>query len=407
MSVTNTRTPMPLEYFMEFINIDPLLFNGIDISQCVYIEEGHCNYFWDQFNSGRQMYNREQLADCICSAYDRVANYIGVKPTLQWETDEIVIEPHWFYQNGTMPVEHNLFRTKWNNVKEFGQRLLQFQETVPLNYEMVPANDFTSYAEFTITIPSGLEVCDVRVYSQGFEIAPIKLQSYDDVTRVAIFRIASWNLVKPNLYAKRSWKETQTVTCQLTNFLQEIDVFFDRVDPCKPAVEIIYPSNHSCTRNCKDSRQPACARLIDSCNGYFKIIPQSYDENGCVTNSDNSCGLCTCPYKIKVHYRAGCNADCKLGCDASCKCRQLLEVVSMLAACCLDAYPLCNCECSSGNIQRWQSNTALIPKDGDRWNIAASIRNELVGGFGSKIGEIEALLRLNQIVNSEQFCTRD
>jgi hypothetical protein len=405
MAVTIHETPLFLEYFMQFMNIDPLLFNSIDISQCVYTEEGHCNFFWDQYNTGRQMYNREQLAECLCSAYDRVSNYLGVKPTLQWECDEIIIEPHWFYHNASIPVKEMLLRTRWNNIQEFGQRLLKKEETVTLTYETVALNDFFSYADFTTTVPENHNVCDIRAYTGEYEIGPIKLLSYDEDTRIATFRIASWNLVKPELYLKRSWGVMKKVTCQTVNFLTEIDVYYDMVDPCKPAVEIIYAENHKCSGNCKFDTQPGCARLIDSCNGYFTIYPQKYDENGCAVDGSDYCG--GCPYKIKVYYRAGCHKECTNKCDSSCHCKQLLDIVSMLAAGCLDEYPLCHCECMSANITKWQTNTALIPKDGDRWNIAASIRNELIGGFGTKLGEIEALVRLNQIANSEQFCTRE
>lgn len=403
MAVTITKSPIPLEYFMQFINIDPLLFNGIDITRCAYVEDSFCNFFWDQYNTGRQMYNREQLAESLCSAYDRVANYLGVKPTLQWITDEIVIEPHWFY-NTSMPIETMKLRTKWNGVKEFGQRLLKKQETATLTYEAVGDNDFPSYAEFSTIVPENHNVCDVRAYSGEYEIAPIQLLSFNTETRVATFRIASWNLVIPALYLKRTWGATNKTSCQLTNFLVTIDVYYDMVDPCKPTVELIYNDRHKCAGSCKNSIQPACANLIDSCNGYFTVRPQSYNDIGCVVDGGSYCGV---PYKLKVHYRAGCHNDCTTTCDSSCHCRQLLDVVSMLAACGLDSYPLCQCECMSANITKWQANTALIPKDGDRWNIAASIRNELVGGFGTKVGEIEALLRLNQIANSEQFCTRE
>lgn len=405
MAVTITKAPIPLEHFMQFVNIDPLLFNSIDISKCVYVDDKYCNFYWDQYNTGRQMYNREQLAEQICSAYDRVSNYLGVKPSLQWETDELTIDSHWFYNNSSMPIQSMKFRTKWNNIYEFGQRLLKKQETVPLVYEVVAANDFFSYADFTTTVPANHKVCDIRAYSDGYEIAPIKLISYNEDTRVAVFRISSWNLVKTELYLKRRWNETKPVTCKIENFLDEIDVYYDMVDICKPAIEIIYADKHLCTNNCKDSVQPACARLIDACNGYFTIQPQTYNDEGCVI--DGTTSFCALPYKLKVHYRAGCHSDCTNTCDSSCTCRQLLDVVSMLAACGLDSYPLCHCECVSANITAWQVNTALIPKDGDRWNIAASIRNELVGGFGTKVGEIEALLRLNQIANSENFCTRE
>lgn len=406
MSVTNKRSPMPLEYFMDFMGIDPLLFNGINLAPCVWVEDSSCQFYWDQWNSGRQMYNREQLTDCICSAYDKVANYVGTKPTLQWETETIEVDKHWFYRNGNLPIEEILFRTKWNQIKEFGQQLLIYKETVEINYEEVGPDDFTSYAQLTTVVPDDYDVCDIQLQAQGFVIEPYDLVSFDENTRVATIRVASWNLVNPSLYARRSWKQVQTVSCEIENFLTELEVWYDTVDKCKPAIEIIYPDTHYCTQSCKDSTQPACARITDACNGYFKIIPQSYDEDGCVIDGSD-CSVCSTPYKIKIHYRAGCHKPCDEKCDSRCHCRQLIEVVSMLAACCMDEYPLCNCGCMAANIIKWQVNTAFMPKNGDRWAIAASIKNEMVGGFGSKIGEIEAMLRLNQLIASENFCTRE
>lgn len=407
MSVTSKRPSMPLEYFMDFMGIDPLLFNGINLSPCVWVEDNSCQFYWDQWNSGRQMYNREQLADCICSAYDKVSNYLGTKPSLQWETDVIEVDKHWFYHHNNLPIEEILFRAKWNNIKEFGQQLLIFEETVTLTYEVVGNDDFTSYAEFTTIVPNDYNVCDIQLQSQGYVIEPYDLIEFDEDSRVATIRVASWNLVNPSLYARRSWKSNQTVTCEIGNFLTELEVWYDMVDKTKPQVEIFYPDNHYCVRNCKDFCQPACTRITDACNGYFKIVPQRYNEEGEIIDNEFNCSLCSTPYKIKIHYRAGCAKPCDAKCDSRCYCKQMIEAVSMLAACCLDEYPLCNCGCMAANIIKWQTNTAFVPVKGDRWSIAASIKNEMAYGFGSRIGEIEAMLRLNQLFETENFCTRE
>lgn len=410
MAVTQTKSPIPLEWFARFINIDPLLFNGIDISHCApYDYRPLCNFYWGQWNQGKEMYNREQLAECICSAYERVSNYLGVRPTLQWECEEIELQANWFTQQppGTY-IENMTFKTKWSHVKEFGQRKLAYIQTVTLEYMFSGDDQFSEEAFFTIVVPDDIDVCDIHAYFQGgtYEIEPIELISYDECSREAKFRIDSWNLVRPELYIRRSWKEECPVKCTLDNFVTQIDVYSDSPDLCKPQVEILYPENHSCKKSCRDNVQPACVRIIDHCNGYFKIVPQTFDENGCVTEGQ-PCACCGCPYKIRIWYRAGCSSDCKGNCKTDCYCKELINAVNLLATVCLDEYPNCECGCISQNIQKWQVQTSLIPKNGDRWNLPASLRNEMATGFGTKVGEIEALLRLNQILASEQFCSRE
>lgn len=407
MAVTNLKTPIPLEYFAQTMGIDPLVFNSIDLNQCVYMEQHHCDFYWDQYPTGRNMYNREQLAECLCSAYDKVSNYLGVKPTLQWECDTIDLQNHWFHNNPPgRPIEEMVFRTKWNMVKEFGQKQDTFIDTVSIDYEIHP--EFPSYATFSVVVPDGIDVCDIKAYFKNtrYEVEPIELEHYDEETREAQFVVDSWLLALPSKYMKRSWNGECKISCNLDNFAKTLDVFAEHVSDCLPQVELIYPEGHSCSNNCRDCKQPACVRVIDSCNGYFKIVPQTYDENGCVTDN-STCPLCTQPYKMKVWYRAGCHKHCTDNCDSYCYCHQLIETVNILAACCLDEYPDCDCGCVSRNITKWQAQTALISKNNDRWSIPASIRNEMSGGFGTKYGEIEALLRLNQLISSEQFCNRE
>ena len=409
MAVTNTRVPFPLEYFMDTMNIDPLLFNGIDISQCIYQNDSYCNFFWDQYNSGRQMYNREQLAQCLCSAFDRVSQYIGVKPVLTWECDTIEVPNNWFTNSQLgVNVSNLMLRTNWNMVKDFGQRLLTKLETTNLTYNAVGDDNFSEEATFTITLPESLETCDIKAYftDTDFEIEPIYLVSFDEETREAIYKINSWNLLNPDLYIKRSWKNNVPYSCDISNFVTEIDVYSETIDICKPQAMIIYKDSHTCTNACTDNEQPACVRLIDNCNGYFGITPQKYNDEGCVINGYD-CNICSIPYKVKVWYRAGCFKPCNEKCDSYCYCRNLIDTVSILAACCLDEYPNCECACMSMTIQKWQAQTSLIPKTGDRWNLPASIRNELGSGFGTKVGEIEVILRLNQMLASENLCTRE
>lgn len=405
MAISKTQTPICLNGFAEFANIDPLLFNCIDISSCVHNYQANCEHFWTQWKS-REMYNQEDLAECLCFAYERVKQFTGISPTLEWQCEEIEIESNWFTNVPPgIHIANMTFRTDYGMIKEFGQRLFEKLDTVDLIYVDNDGDTFNEEAVLRYTVPDDVPICDLKIYHTGtdYEICPIEIVLFEEKSRVIEIKIDAWNLIKPEKYMTRSWLPIRGfIACDEENFVLDVDIYKDTVDPCKPQIEIIYPDNHQCGNSCRDNIQPACVRLIDKCNGYFQIVPQKFDCDGCVIEGD-PCNMCACPYKIKIHYRAGCHSDtCTGQCDDNCRCKMLHRAVYMLASVCLPSYS-CNCECMDGEIQQWQQNTSLVSTDSKaRWNIPASLKNNIQ--LGLTWGELSAQMLLDQI--GEEFCCR-
>lgn len=410
MALTRKQSPICVEGFREFIRQDPLQFNQLDISYCQQDWRGQCGEdVWGINPNGPFYYNHEELIDCLCTAYDKVARFTSIYPTLQWTCDEYIeISDNWWTKRKPgIRLEDMVFQTDWKMVKDFGVRDFRKLDEVSLVYNDNDEDKFSEVAYGEFAIPeSQIEPCDIKFMYPGtnHEICPVN-KTYDPISRTICFTIDAWNLVNPELYAP-SWKKQCLINaCDIKNFLTKIDVWVDGIDTCKPHGVIEFEDKSNCKPNCERIEVPFCVRPIDNCMGYFKISLLSWGEDGCVSNKPFCILHCHEPIRIKFNYRSGCGHNCLDGCQYGCECSILHTAVYKMAAACLPYRGKDCCACLTEQIVKYQREPYLISQNNERFNLPASIRNNPdYSMFGFQLGEIEAAVALERFM--ENFCDR-
>ena len=397
--ITQTKTAVDLNNFYKFLNSDPLTFNGMYLS-CIDTGDSLCGDgdIWSHYN---MPLSREKLSQLVLTAELEVEEFLGTPVKARWIKEEIEIPTTWFNNNLSIPITEMTFKTSKRFIKRFGQqRLEKIISNVEITYIDLDEDGFNESAEITFELPENEELCDVRLYflDTEYELRGFTIKSYDEDSRDVVITIDSWLLIKPNLYLKRDFLRNSPALdgCNQENYVEFLDVWVDAVDTCKPSIEFVFNESHNCNGSCVDSKQPGCARIINSCEGTFKVNTQAYDENDCVT--DGSFSICGRPKKIIVYYQAGCfSTDCQ---DEYSICKVIEDIVFKITAA-RYPYPTCDCKCIQSVLKTMAQQTSFIIKnEGIIYRYNSKVMENAV--FGTAVGEIEASMQLYRIM--ESFC---
>lgn len=377
--IANTKTLTNINNFYNFLNSDPLSFNGLYLS-CTPSVDSICgdDEIWLQY---AMPLSREKLAQVIKQAEDAVATELGTFVGLKWISEIIDIPTNFFYNRSNgRPLNEITFKTKYKFVRRFGQQKNEKITTVTLTYHDDDGDGFSEYATASFTLPSGKNLCDTKLFYKdtNHELGLANTTDFNEITRLVSLKIDGWLLVKPNLYLTRS--NTAFDGCDESNFVTEIDIYNDGVDSEKPQAELFYDTT-TCNAGCDESSVTACVKLIDGCNGIFSISPDT-----------TFCGRAT---KVKVYYQAGC-----FDCEDNAFCSTLENIVFKLAASYLP-YPTCDCKCVQSVLMTMQQQTSLFVKaEGRAFNFPSWYKENSI--FGTTVGAIEAAIDLLRV--KEIFC---
>lgn len=392
--LTRIKTLVNLNNYYKFLSSDPLTFNGIYLS-CVDTGASLCGDE-DIWSAYEMPLSRERLAQLVHDAEIDVQNALGTPVGLTWIREEIEIPKVWFNNKRSINITDMTFRTKFSNVKRFGQAKLQ--KILPSEQVVLSDDDndgFTETGTLIFTLPEGYDYCDIKLYFKdtNYELQGFEITKYDSEIREVTIHIDGWLLVNPELYIKRGFNRNIPAIdgCQIDNFIDLLDIYIDTVDSCKPMVEFVSSDTTRCSNSCEQTKQPGCATVIDGCNGTFSVNFQTYDEDGCVI-AGNPCSCCT-PDKIIVYYQAGCDITCN-------DCSDIEDIVFKLAT---SRYPkpTCDCKCFTSVMLDLAQQTSFIVKNEGflvRYN-QVYMENAI---FGSRVGEIEASIALQRI--KEKYC---
>lgn len=399
--ITKTKTLSNLNNFYKFLNVSPLEFNGLYLS-CIDSSNSICgdDDIWSHYE---MPLSREKLAEITHKAELEVAEILGTQVKAKWITEEIEVPTTWYKPGTTISLSDIIFKTNYSFLKRAGQkRTEKILSNVSLTYFDDDSDGFNERATATFILPVDEvdNLCDIKLYflNTEHEIVGFQLRDYNTTTRQVIIDFDSWLLVKPELYFKRFFNKNNTAidACDSDNFVTSIDVWVDTKDLCKPEIEILYEK--SCNGSCELVSQPACMKIINKCQGTFRISPVAYDENNCVTDS------ITCftgiAKRIIVHYQAGCYADF---CNEAQDCLDLEEIVFKIVAG-RYPYPTCDCACVQSVLKTYSQQTSLIVKNEGRvYRYSEKYMNNAL--LGTTVGEIEAAIALLNI--KEKFCNFD
>lgn len=409
MAIVHTQTQTCLDSFAEFLGIDPLSFNSLDISACQDCPDNLlCDKIWSQYSHQKGVYSRELLAQHLYEAETKISHFLGtfIKPT--WVCEEVLELPRHFdwKRRGTINIEAMRLKTDWSFVRRFGQKEFVEIGTFPVIYSSPDGDSFNELATVTFTTEEDFDICDLKIYFEGhcddchFEICPIHVEETAENTFSVT--IDAYLLVNPDLYyEKRFTKNRFLNACDPEIFVDNLCVGFERVDTCKPQAEVIYVED-GCKANCQEITVPACAIILDKCEGLFTLRLQTLDDEGCVIEGSNGCcpPNCSCPIKVKLNYQAGCHlGKCEPCCWSGC---HALELAAWKLAASELPLEYCNCACLEDRITYYTRNTGIIYKsEGVSYNYPSSYRSE--NPFGTKVGQIEAFLDVQQYL--ERLCS--
>ena len=398
----NTQTKLCLDEFANFFQINPLAFNGIDISSCV--EWQNPCQFWHQFpyQSG---FNLENLASYIFQAEQTIENYLNLRVSPSYECAETLEIPYYFRrEEGKLDTPFIKFQTKWKNILEFGQFEKRLLGTATIAYSDVDNDGFFELATLTLTglTEPTINECDLELCIDCdnicSRICPFKMISYNSITGTLILETNTWLLRRLNTI-NTGFGQTRAINgCDLNNFLSSIDIYIWERNLCLPQAEIVWNRSKNCEPNCEEFIVPACVTILDKCRGIFQLDYQRFNTiTGCVENATNCDLPCEPPDFIRVWYKSGCTQHCK-NCNHCGVCDNLKRAIAILAATLLPQQ-LCNCSCFENQIKYYQTDATLKANGLASLNLPFSILNN---PFGTKLGAIE-VYQLTEIIK-ENLC---
>ena len=405
MAITSYNNSVCLETVVNMFGIDPLKFNCIQ-PVCIDYNDHGCESYWTQYFENGNLVSREELAAELYRAEIEVAAYLGQFPFETYiENEEIDIER--CYRNEKVmgvPINNYIFETKWNCIQEFGT----FEQTKigvgTVNYIDNDGDGYKELAEITFdysAVTVEFSADDVLLMFQGFYnynnlICPILSISIDDINKIMVFSVNSWNMVKPELYIHRKFVEYKALdACNSDIYINEVDINI-MTKTCGPDGWMYFDSNQDCSgAGCEETKYPFCVSPVENRQGYFKINTGKIDsETGCFIEGAER-GQFTNPKRIEINYISSCNDCYKKTNTAFCN---LIERAIIYIALSRLPRTLCECGCSSEYLEELKYDSSITYANSKtKFNYPF----ELIRGnpFGTKLGEIEGHKILKNLVD--------
>jgi len=375
MARATTRTLLPLDRFAELLGIDPLHFNQITTTKR---RTATCASVWKQFAwQESSQVGREDVAEAIQEAENRIAAQIGYKLLPTWEVDERLGAPRPGIAELFMAEPRDLrgfpssIQTKYGHfiaggverksLIESGVTIVFSDEDLDGWFETATITTAVDYDADGLPITSGSEVSVYFPNESGaeeWEIRPIR----SVVITGGTITITMWRhqLVDPALQSVLS---PIAVPGDVdTNFVTEVDVYHHYDDP-QTQVEMMWsPGVGLC--DCGGGTCPTCAHSVQwGClvaHDYRRgIIRYSPSEWNAVYKEFNSASLSVgrAPDHLRLWYYAG-HRDMTRPWPNLQMDRTLERAVAYYSLALLDR-PLCGCDNVERAMRKWSEDLAL------------------------------------------------
>lgn len=381
MAFTSIYTKTNINDFADWMQINPLSFNNIDLSNCLEDYDSVCK-FWNQYVYNNSAFiSRESLAQALKIAEGIVESQIEtfVKPT--FVTNEEHSIPLYFNKSITaiQNIKSLYFVTNYKNIISFGQRRnidIGLQE---INRSDEDADGIEETVTVIISLPEANMQNGIHIYhpdhinDSRYEYR-YTILNYDADDFVLTIKINFYEtLLLEHIFTTQFGKIFAIDGCiEDTLFVDSVYAVFSDVSDCLPHGEIVYVDS-TCKENCEEKTIAFCTKIVDKAQGIFQIIPQNVDEEtGCLIENSLPC-ITGKPVRIRVNYYSGTNDDL------------IQQAVFNLTAAMLALY-LCDCDCLSPILHYLQQDTAIKTKD----NSFQYPFDIMSNPFGTRIGQIEA-----------------
>ena len=417
----NTRRPvtfLSLSQYAEMIGLDPIqFFGGVAAS---YRNRQRCDDVWFEYGwqDGGKI-ARLELLNAISSAERDIIKQLGYYPYPEWVEDERLAYPK-FGQPGRYGVYGRDVNWQWKSIHtnkkyvQFGGQRATSQLTADRLADIDTTGDgFDDTAVFEINDYEN-ELCEIEAYFKEYDTAdsentrtdpaskgadrawrirPINTE-FDSATNTATVYIKVWLFFKPQLQQQMNMGANDNPYIDAESATSYVDtVEFYRVynDP-STMVQFLWVNELSCSSAaCAYATQNGCMRVTDSRRGEVSISPSTYVT---ATNAytQGYFSQSVEPQKVRLWYKAGitdefddCNNEIPY---------DLAYTIAMLASARLTK-DICSCDNIRTLINDWRQNATLFRREGSYSFSQADLSNP----FGSKVGEVLAYKRLNNIGN--------
>ena len=310
MSFVSTQTMIPLHRLAVNIGVDPYHFSQIYTGQRPMHPD--CPDDWYQYSwQADGKLSREGLALALRQAEDQLNEFLGWSPLPMWHEEEVQ-----FMANARVERQSNynaLGRPKsvaarWGYVLETGRRQATLVDTPAT---VITDEDGDGYTE-TVTITFATTATDaqeLKVFYPGkggsreFEIRP--LSSLSISAGIATITFPKYLIPLEALIIIPSTDDDPHIMIDGdddTNFLTEVDVYWERPDPSQQITFTYSPADVCSTTVCEGSTETGCLFIKDSRLGILAYTRADWDAD---TEAYSAACFTSMPAKATVYYRAG------------------------------------------------------------------------------------------------------
>lgn len=410
MARASTPSWLGLDRWAEILTINPLHFNSLYINETDI--EGDCPHLWQQYSyQDPTNVSREDVARCIFTAEQMIANYLGANLVYDWTCEE----------------EHTLERARvvegFNaplNVRGQPKSVIVERKRVVAGgvraVELIAANvticfddldndgyDESAHIQYNCAcddvepcdpVPLLYPACDYRIFYPGhggdpaWEIKPYKVEITGAPAQLYIY-FYSWQVVQEE-YVRGGFRKIE-LEADDDVYLTGVDLYRVYNDVSQQATLIwnspfcALCSGSGCAA-CSATEQAGCLIIRDSRRGILAYTPATYDAETLAWT--HLCSSDRQPDKVRVNYYSGLKT-----CDCHWQMSTNLEnAVAYLAASLLDK-DVCDCNHTATFINSWREDLAA---SGENLPSFVLRGKEMIAPFGTRRGAIEAYRIIDQ-----------
>lgn len=400
-------TLLALPRYAKILGLDPLHFmQGYSALR----PSNACNDIWHQYDwQDNDKVSRYQLSQTIAQAERDLADQLGYWPAPVWIEDERLRYPRPqrtdIYRTNGLNIRGrwNSIRLKWGYVIMGGERaetLLAHAHGADIDTD---GDGFSETAVFTVTIPTGTELCEVHAYIKEYAAGDsntrtdpassgadppweVYIEGREETAGVATIYIRKWHMFKPQLKEELDPEAIDADTA--TNYVNDLIFYRVWTDP-QDQVEFQWASDVSCNVDyaAAYTTQAGAFSIRDNRSSIVVPEPGTWDATVEMFTKDTCWAEPRDPDYVRVWYLAGYRPERAYCCDWLDG--WWAETIAMLATARL-TLPLCTCSAIRNKVYRWQEDLSEVGAQ-KSFNIDPTI---LTNPFGTRRGEVEAWKRL-------------
>lgn len=285
---TNQNSALSLMEWSEIIGVSPFWLAQItEPRDKLSRVNAACNdpFFQSPFQTNNQL-SREQIAQAIENAENRIANYLGYPVAPIYKPEPIPYRgPKWDFRGMELKKPYQL---RYSHIQRFGKRAVtQYNPPAPItiNYADPYSLGFNTHFDFTFTVPANTLPRDILIFhteaNTGSDYNAEKGRGQIRGANITVNGVTAkvWGskvlLVKP-IHMLTYAPETLNMNTT-GHFADSVEIYLQSFDETLPAV-LEYLDRENCPNPpCGLESQNACLTKQDLLQGTVEITPADWD----------------------------------------------------------------------------------------------------------------------------------